>query len=246
MSEPVPGGAAVAGPPTGPVVRLPVAVLAILATLVVALLAVALVVRLDADRLPSGPPRDPPPAPREVVSFSVNGLDARFQEFSMTLAGPPFGCSDSQTPLIGFTAFVACSHVVHANFDPAGDDWSALTGVLLVSDYLVKPGDLPGTTRSVFDALLPQLYSPDDHFTLSRVSQDRVQLPVPAAQLSSRLADVDVKKKGLATPYDRLVVVVVRLQSGRHVAVFSDFPHDDSKAALQAVSASLNTISVQR
>ena len=52
--------------------------------------------------------------------------------------------------------------------------------------------------------------------------------------------------KGLATPYDRLVVVVVQLESARHVAFFSDFPHDGSKAALQAVSASASTISVQR
>ena len=57
---------------------------------------------------------------------------------------------------------------------------------------------------------------------------------------------MNVKKKGLATPYDRLVVVVVRLESGRHVAFFSDYPHDGGQAGLQAVSASLNTISVQR
>ncbi|MGI3784315.1 MAG: hypothetical protein ACRYG2_26445 [Janthinobacterium lividum] len=45
------------------VVRLPVALLAILATVVVALLAVGLVVRADADRLPVAAPRDPPRAP---------------------------------------------------------------------------------------------------------------------------------------------------------------------------------------
>ena len=55
-----------------------------------------------------------------------------------------------------------------------------------------------------------------------------------------------VTVKGLATPYDRLVVVVVRLESGRHVAFFSDFPHDGSKAVLQAVSTSLGTVSLQR
>ena len=40
-------------------------------------------------------------------------------------------------------------------------------------------------------------------------------------------------------------MVVVRLDSGRHVAFFSDFPHDGSKAALQAVTTSLNTISLR-
>lgn len=226
-------------------VRLPLAVLSVLATVVVALLVVALVVRLDADRLPSGVPRDPPAAPPQAVAFAVDGLDARYQEFSITMAGPPFRCSDSETPPTGFTAFVACSHVVHAHYVP-GHDWSALTGVLLVGDALVRPGDLTGTTEAVFDALVPGLYSAADHYSLSKVSQDGIQVPVPAGQSSSRLANVNVNAKGLATPYDRLVVVVVRLQSGRHVAFFSDFPHDDSEAALRAVSASASTISVER
>ena len=247
MSEPVPGGAAVAGPPNGPVVRLPVAVLTILATVVVALLAVALVVRLDADRLPSGPPRDPPPAPPEASTFTVDpDRTARFQEFSVRLAGPPYGCGDAQTPPTGFTAYVGCSHVVHANYDAEGHDWSALTGVVLVSDPLVTPGDLGATTKAVFDGLVTELYSADDHYSLSKVSSGGVQLPVPAGRHESRLANVDVQKKGVPTPYDRLVVVVVQLESGRHVAFFSDFPHDAGKDALQAVSASLNTISVQR
>lgn len=230
------------GPATGgTVVRLPVAVLVVAASVVAALLVVALVVRLDVDRLPSGPPRDPP----EQTSFSVDSArTARFQEFSMTLAGPPYTCGGAQTPPSGFTAYAACSHVVHADYDPAGHDWSAVTGVLLVDEPLVRGEDLPATTRAVFDALVGQLYSPDDRSSVSKVSEGGVQLAVPAGRSASRLANVNVDTKGLGTPYDRLVVVVVRLESGRHVAFFSDFPHDGSKAALQAVTTSLNTISL--
>lgn len=234
-------------PPAGPVVRRPAAVAAILATVMVALLAVALVVRLDADRLPSGPPRDPPAAPPEAVAFSVDqSRTARFEEFSMTLAGPPYRCTDAQAPLTGFTAYVGCSHVVHAGYDATGHDWSALTGVLLAGDPLVTPGNLRATTTSVFDALVAQLYSARDHYSLSKVSEDDVAVSVPAGRASSRLANVDVKKKGLATPYDRLVVVVVQLESGRHVVFFSDFPHDDGQDALRAVATSVGTISVRR
>lgn len=230
-----------------PSVRLPVAVLALVATVVVALLAVALVVRLDADRLPIGPPRDPPTAPPEATSFTV-GPDrtVRFQELTMTLAGPPYGCGDSTDPPTGFTAYEGCSFEVHPNYDAAGHDWSALTGALLVGDGLVTTGDLPATTRSVFDALVGQLYSADDRYALSKVSDGGVQVAVPVGRAASRLANVNVRRKGLATPYDRLVVVVVRLESGRHVAFFSDFPHDGGQAALQAVTTSLNTISVRR
>ncbi|HEY0238522.1 MAG TPA: hypothetical protein VGC37_07755 [Friedmanniella sp.] len=230
-----------------PRVRLPVAVLAILATVVVALLAVALVVRLEAVGLPTGPPRDPPAAPPEAVAFSVDaGRTARLEEFSLTLPGAPFRCSGAQDPPPGFAAYVGCTHTVHADYDGAGHDWSALTGVLVVDDSLVEAGDLTATTTAVFDALVDRLYSAGDHYSLSKVSSGDVQVPVPAGRAASRLADVDVKKKGLATPYDRLVVVVVRLESGRHVVFFSDFPHDDSAAALRAVTTSLNTISVQR
>ena len=227
-------------------VRLPVAVLVIVAALVVSLLAVALVVRVSADRLPSGPPRDPPAAPPEATTLSVDpDGTVRFQEFSMTLAGPPFRCGDAATPPPGFSAFVACDHVVHRNFDAAGHDWSAYTGVLLVTDSLAAPGNLPTATRSVFEALVPQLYSPDDHYSLSEVSTDGVRLSVPTGRASSRAANVDVRKKGLATPHDRLVVVVVQLDNGRYVAVFSDFPHDGGNAALRAVTASIGSISLR-
>jgi hypothetical protein len=247
VSEPAGGDAAVAGPPPAPTVRLPVAVLAILAALVVALLAVALVVRLDTAGLPTGPPRDPPAAPPEAVAFTVDSArTARFQEFSMTLPGSPFTCGTASDPPPGFTAYVGCSHVVHADYDGAGHDWSALTGVLLVGDPLVTTGDQTATTTAVFDGLVHRLYSTADHYSLSHVSSDGIDVAVPAGRASSRLADVVVRRKGLETPYDRLVVVVVRLDSGRQVAFFSDFPHDDSRDALQAVTTAVGTISLQR
>lgn len=231
----------------GQVVRLPFAVLAILATVVVALLGITLVVRADADRLPSGPPRDPPAAPPTASTFTVDpDRTVRFQEFSMTLAGAPYGCGDAQTPPQGFTAYQACSFAVHPNFDASGADWSAVTGVLLVGNGLIVPGDLPATTKAVFDTLVDQLYTAEDHPELNQVADAGVQLAVPADQVGSRLGNVAVRKKGLDTPYDRLAVVVVRLESGRHVAFFSDYPHDGGKAGVAAVTASLNTISVKR
>ena len=228
------------------VVRLPVAVLTILATVVVALLAVGLVVRADADRLPVGPPRDPPTAPPGASSFTVDpDRIARFEEFSLVLAGRPYGCGDLQDAPRGFDAIEGCSFEVHPNFDASGADWSALTGVLLVGDQLVDP-DLATTTTRVFDTLVDQLYSADDHPSVRKVSEGGVRLTVPADRYRSRLGDVAVKKKGLATPYDRLVVVVVRLESGRHVAFFSDYPHDGGKDGVQALSTSLSSISLQR
>lgn len=226
--------------------RLPFAVLAILATVVVALLGVTLVVRADAERLPSGPPRDPPAAPPAASTFTVDpDRTARFQEFSVVLAGRPYGCGDLKDPPRGFDAVEGCSFEVHPNFDASGADWTALTGILLVGDQLVDP-DLGTTTKRVFDTLVDQFYTAEDHPSLDKVSSGGIQLQAPADRYRARFGNVAVDRKGLDTPYDRFVVVVVRLESGRHVAFFSDYPHDGGKPGTQAVAASLSTISLQR
>ncbi len=228
-------------------VRLPVAVLVVLATVVVALLAVGLVARVGAERLPTGPALDPPAPPPEATTFTVDDQRrASFQEFSVTLAGRPYGCGDVQTPPEGFTAFAGCSFEVHPNYNASGDDWSAVSGVLLVGDSLVRDGDLQGTTTAVFDALVDQLFSAADDPSTSKVSDGGVDLALPADRYAARLGNVDVDVEGLKTPYDRLVVIVVRLESGRHVAFFSDFPHDGGQDGLRAVTTSLNTIQLQR
>ena len=54
---------------------------------------------------------------------------------------------------------------------------------------------------------------------------------------------MNVHLPGLATPYDRLVVIVVQLRSGRVVAFFSDFPHDAGKDVLHAVVTSASSLS---
>jgi hypothetical protein len=246
VTEPGQEGAAAVDPPA-PTVRLPVAVLVIAATVIAALLVVALVVRLDADRLPTAPPRDPPVAPPAATAFEVaRDRTATFQDFSVRLPGTPYVCGDSPDPPRGFTAYEGCTHLVHRDYDGAGHDWTALSGVLVVGDALVTPDDPGATTRSVFDTLVDQLYVADDHPSVRKVSSGGVQLPVPAERLGSRFGNVEVRRRGLDTPYDRLAVVVVQLESGRCVAFFSDFPHDAGKPALEAVTTALNTISLQR
>ena len=81
-----------AGAAPEPTVRLPVAVLAVLGSVVVALLVVALVVRLDASGLPSGPPRDPPPPPPAATRLGVADGRVKFQELTVDLPGSPYLC----------------------------------------------------------------------------------------------------------------------------------------------------------
>ena len=240
---PAPDGGSVA-PDAG--VRLPVAVLAVVATVVVALLVVALVVRLDADRLPSGPPRDPPEAPAAAPRFGVTGSQVTLDEFSMTLAGPPFACDPAVQPTpTGVAQLAQCTTVVHEDYDGKGSDWGAATGVALIDGTNLSP-DLRTATSDVFELVIAALYSGQDDVTFAKESDGPAQVPAPAGSAWSRQADVRFKRPGLPTPYDRLVVVLVRLEGGQHVAFFSDFPHDGSKQALQAVVDSVGTLEAQR
>ena len=253
MTPPAPGAAA-PGPGAGdvppvapePGIRLPLAVLAVLATVVVALLVVALVVRLDADRLPAGPPRDPPEAPAAATRFDVSGRQVSLDEFSATLAGPPFTCNTAVQPTpTGITQLAQCTTLVHEDYDGKGSDWGAATGVALVDGSTLSP-DLRTATSDVFDLVVSALYTREDRATFARQSDGPAQVPAPTGAAWTQQADVRVKREGLPTPYDRLVVIVVRLEGGQHVAFFSDFPHDGSKQALQAVVDSVGTLEAQR
>lgn len=239
-------GPAVA-PTREPTLRLPVAVLAVLASVVVALLAVALVVRLDTDRLPTAPPRDPPAEPGATTRMTVTGRKVTFEELSVVLAGPPYACQgDVPSPLPAVDQLALCTSTVHADFDDQGSDWAATTGVALLDDSVVDAGDLKGTTASAFDAILDLSYSKADRVRLEKQSAGPATISAPTGAAYTQQADVHVDRKGLATPYDRLVVIVVRLENGRHAAFYSDFPHDGSKAALQAVVASVSTLTARR
>ncbi|SEP75138.1 hypothetical protein [Microlunatus flavus] len=242
-----PASAAERAPAPGePQVRLPVAVLAVVATIVAALLVVALVVRLGADRLPTAPPRDPPAAPATSRQLSLTGRQVTLDEFSMTLPGPPFACGTlDQPPPTGFAQIAVCSSVVHRDYDGKGSDWVAASGVALLADSAVDP-DLATTTGDAFTGLLSAFYDPADHPSPGKQTNGPQPLRGPSGAAWTEQADVRVERAGLPTPYDRLVVIVVRLESGQHVAFFSDFPHDGSKQALQAVVDAANTLEARR
>lgn len=245
---PAPAGPAQDGEPAAPEpgVRLPVAVLAVVAAVVVALLVVALAVRLDGDRLPSGPPREPPEAPAAATRFGVTGRQVTLDEFTATLAGPPFTCDTAVQPTpTGIAQLAQCTTPVHEDYDGSGSSWVAATGVALIDGPTLSP-DLRTATSDVFDLFVSALYTREDRATLAKRSDGPAQVSAPSGAAWTQQADVRVEREGLPTPYDRLVVIVVRLQGGQHVAFFSDFPHDGSKQALQAVVDSVGTLEAQR
>ena len=121
----------------------------------------------------------------------------------------------------------------------------AATGVALLDESSVAP-DLRTTTADAFDLFVSALYTREDRATFAKQTDGPAQVLAPDGSAWTQQADVRVKREGLPTPYDRLVVIVVRLESGKHLAFFSDFPHDGSKKALAAVVASLDTVEARR
>lgn len=246
-STQAPAPASGPGPTPEPRLRLPVAVLAVVATVLVALLLVALVVRLDADRLPSGPPRDPPPPDERSSRLVVEGRKVTFQELSITLPDAPYACNTTITsPPSGFSQLLTCGATVHDDYDGKGNDWGALMGVALVDDGLSAGGDPKGIASNVFDRVFSLSFSADQKPRATKQSDGPAQLAAPSGSAWTQQADVRFSVPKLPTPYDRLVVIVVRLESGKAVAFFSDFPHDGGKDVLQALVASVDSFEAVR
>ena len=228
-------------------VALPVAVLAVVACVVVALLAIAVVVRLDTARTPAGPAREPGVQEPVEGTLAVEAGRAAYEEFRMTLPGAPFRCGTgpaAQAPP-GFSAAVLCDSVVHADYDKKGSDWAATNGVGPVDEHYVRD-DLDTTAEAVFRSLYDALYFDADHPSLTNSSEGpETDLSIPSTNVYAVTGEVHVKRAGLTTPYDRLVVFVVQLRSGRYVAFFSSFPHDGPTAARDAVQAAARSMSLQ-
>ena len=236
-----------AGPPPGePRVRLGVAVAVVTAAVLLALVVVGTVITLDADRLPSGPARNPPSVPAESSTLDVQGHELRYQELRVTLPAIPFSCSPpADPPPSALQGYVTCEALVHPNYNKAGDDWSAEAGIGLPGDDLVNPTDLRATANTVFSTLTDGFYTKTVHPQVRNRKGGTVSDFAPTDAYLV-YGDVFVQAPGLATASDRLFVLVVRLASGQHAFFFSVKPADASKAVTQAAQASFTSLSTHR
>ena len=232
--------------PTEPRVRLGVAVAVVTAAVLLALVVVGAVIRLDADRLASGPARNPPSVPAESSTLDVQGHELRYQELRVTLPGTPFSCSPpADPPPSALLGYVSCEALVHPNYNKAGYDWTAEAGVGLPGDDLVNPTDLRATANTVFSTLADGFYTEAVHPQVKNRKGGPVSDYAPT-EAYLVYGDVFVRTPGLATASDRLFVLVVRLASGQHAFFFSVKPADASKAVTEAAQASFTTLATHR
>lgn len=244
-APPAPPAAAPA-PPARPVphqppgVRLPVAVAVVVAALAVAVVAVGAVVSASAQRLLTGPALPPPaaaPAGPAVV-YDEATRTASVEELRLVLPAEPYVCLTTPQPALPtFRSAVVCSAPVHDDYDEDGSDWSASTGIGLVPDALVTPGDLQATAAAVFASLRGQFFAGQE--TTERKAERQSWDGAPPGRSEARTAEIHYAVDGVPSRYDRTSVLVVALEDGGYGIWFSSRPDDTPRAARAALDASL-------
>jgi hypothetical protein len=226
-------------------VKLPAAVAITLATIVLALIAVGAVVALSADRPLTGPSVDPPAGPKTpVVVYDYVSRIAKVQELTFTAPGAPYSCTsylEPQPPV--FASLASCDVPVHPN-GGQGVDWASVAGLGPLSPSMVAAGDLDATADRAFDGLLGQFYA-RDRPTITRREREPVTGIAPQGKAVQINARVNVRIKGLATHYDKILLVVFELKGGSYAAWFGLAPNDLPAATRAVLLTSLNTLKAQ-
>ena len=155
-------------------VRLPAAVAVTLGALVLAVIAVGAVVSYSADRLPSGPPVDPPVRPAAVhtpISYDPQTRLASVKEMNFMAPAKPFACLPAPNVQPGvFRSYFACDALVHEDYAKA-EDWHSSVGFAVLDDPLIVPGDLGKTADKVAETL--QAFYPTGQVTIrNRILED--------------------------------------------------------------------------
>ena len=237
-------------PPPDPadrVVRLPIAAAIVVAVVLLTVIAVGAIVSLSADRPLTGPPVDPP-RPRQAPSGMAYDSGTRrvsFEEMQFIAPSSPFVCNTEPQKVSGtFTWEFGCTTVVHRNYDKKTGSWVTAVGMGTLGDRLQAGGDLATVASQTFAALLPPNYSSVKATVKKRKIQNLTGI-APNGRAVLLSANVHVSKPGLATKYDRVLVVVVKLQSGQHVVWYAMRANDSPKDVVKALEDSADTVTAR-
>jgi hypothetical protein len=235
-------------PPPNPadrVVRLPAAVAIVVAVLLLTVIAVGAVVSITADRPLTGPAVDPPPPTQAGALISYDQVTGKvsFEEMQFIAPRRPFFCDQPRVQGGRFTSVFVCNAVVHHNYDKKNSNWTSAVVMGPLGDSLQAGGDLATITSQTFTAIVRQSYGTDA--AVRKRKTEQLTDVAPAGRALLLTAEVLVSKPGLRTKYDRVVLAVVRLSSGQHVAWYALRPSDSPKDVVQALQDCANTITAR-
>ena len=222
-------------------VRIPLAVALVVGVVALALVAVGLTVVLTQDRIRTGPAVAPPSAAAPAgLLLDRSARTLGVENVRLVLPGPPYECDTEPRGMApSFTSAISCAAPIHTDYADT-DDWYASTGLGLIEDSLVAKGDLARTARSVF-ASLRRAYFRGQPTTVQKLT--RVE-NAPGRDRGLFVAgEVHYAIRGLSSRYDRMLIGVLELPTGRHVAFFSVRPNDTPKSTLDVLNRSIATLS---
>ncbi len=234
--------------PADPAVALPAAAAILVGGVLLAIIAVGAIISLTADRPLTGPavaPPDPTEAPLTVVYDSTTRR-LSVQELQVTMPGKPFSCDIEPRTVPGaFTSAFGCTAWVHLDYNPEHDDWVAITGIGILEESLRSGPDLAAITNATFSALAEQSYDLDD-VTVKKKQTERLTGVAPDGKAVLVSAEMHVADKELPTTFDRMLVAVFELESGRHAAYFAIRPDDSKKDVVEALRTSAGTVTARK
>ncbi len=249
--EPEPAGvdpAVAAAEHDQPAIRLPLAVGITIGAVILAIILLGVSVSLTEDRLPSGPPVDPPPVQDRPVIALVDETTQEYVAGSVRMKMPaePLSCSTTAGPArSGVPDGFTCQVFVHAKFGN-GQSWMADTGFGVVPDDLVVDGDLKKTGDKLLGNVTTRGYEGipliDPTFTTRRLN-GATEPPDEAIVISGT---VGYRVPELPSTSSKITIVVIRLaDSGRHVMFFCDVPNDAPEAVVAGIGVGLNSITAR-
>ncbi|HEY0238521.1 MAG TPA: hypothetical protein VGC37_07750 [Friedmanniella sp.] len=215
-------------------------VLVLAAAVVVALLlVVVLVVRPGARRPVSAPTPAPAATAGSTPTLAVRDeREVTIEDLTVALPGRPFSCFDPRsTEPPGLDGYVSCDATVH-DYAATGDAWVAQVDVVLLDGSLGHADDLERSAREAFRSFYRASFTEVDSPSLSDEVGEPFRVHGPDARAYRHRARVHVHRKDLATTYDLVSVVVVRLRSGRVAALYSDLPEDAKADVVRAALVS--------
>jgi hypothetical protein len=234
--------------PADRVVRLPAAAAVIVGGVLLAIIAVGAIISLTADRPLTGP-AVPPPAPTEpppAVEYDPTARTYVMEELKVVLPTAPFSCDTQPRDVPGvFPSSFGCTAPVHIDYNEEKSDWVAATGMGLVDEELKLDPDLTAIAALTFNAVVVRNYDLDE-ITIKKRKTERLAEIAPEGKALLVSAEIHYDYRGLASRYDRVVVAVFALESGRHAAWYALRPNDSPKDVTEALGASARTVTARK
>ena len=209
------------------------AVGSVVAVLLVAIVAVGAVVTASTRDLPEGPAAAPALPPTATVSYDLDTRRARVGEVSVTMPAAPYECQSGQALTPTFSDAAVCNALVFADYQGT-EDWFAGLGFGLVSQDLQAGDDVKATTRNVFDSLQKQFYA--DEATTAKNFLYQELTDVPTTQAVALAGELHYDIEGLESTYDKVLIIVVKLDAGGYVAWFSARPDGAPQATVDVLN----------